>query len=58
VNTTNILPLLHATIARGKFIQSHNYFCDQEGGNYFDFVGNHIAETLLLHRAALNIWIE
>jgi hypothetical protein len=37
---TNLLPLLHVSIARGKFIQSHEYFCDQEGANYFEFVGN------------------
>lgn len=55
---TNIFPLLHATIARGRFIQSHNYFCNQEGGNYFEFVGSNIANLLLVHKERLTIWIE
>lgn len=58
VDTTNLLPLLHVSIARGRFIQSHDYYCDQQGANYFDFVGNHIAQKLIAHHKALNIWIE
>ena len=54
---TNIFPLLHVTIARGKFIESHNYYCDQTGANYFDYTGSRLAEILLAHRDSLNVWI-
>jgi hypothetical protein len=57
-NVVNVLPLLHRSISGGKFIQSHNYFCDDEGANYFEVVGNSIADKLLQHRAALLIWVE
>lgn len=58
LNATNLLPLLHVSIARGRFIQSHEYFCDQRGANYFEFVGNHIAQRLIEHRDKLRVWIE
>lgn len=58
LNATNLLPLLHVSIARGRFIQSHEYFCDQKGANYFEFVGNHIAQRLIEHRDKLRVWIE
>ncbi len=55
---TNIFPLLHASIARGKFIESHEYFCGhKKGANYFDFVGVQIADLMLSHRDHLKIWI-
>jgi hypothetical protein len=54
----NALPLLHTSISRGRFIESHNYFTQQEGGNYFEFAGNQIANKLLLDCQQLNIWIE
>jgi hypothetical protein len=54
---TNLFPLLHVTIARGKFIQSHNFFCDQEGANYFEFVGGQIADILLKNKDSLRVWI-
>ena len=54
----NIVPLLHVSIARGRFIQSHDYFCDEQGANYFDYTGNLIAETFLKYRDSLDIWIE
>jgi hypothetical protein len=58
LNATNLLPLLHVSIARGRFIQSHEYFCDQRGANYFEFVGNHIAQGLIEHRNEMRVWIE
>lgn len=54
----NLFPLLHTSISRGRFFESHNYFTDQKGGNYFEYVGNHIATTLLKHDQQLKIWIE
>jgi hypothetical protein len=54
-NRTNILPLLHATIARGKCLQNHGQFCGPDGAklcddaepNYFEQVGDRIAAFLL-----------
>ncbi|MGH7597218.1 MAG: hypothetical protein ACREOI_12755 [bacterium] len=57
INAINALPLLHRSIAGGKFIESHNYFCGQEGANYFETVGNRIADILIRHRDKLQIWI-
>ncbi len=54
----NIFPLLHTSISRGRFIESHNYFTEKEGGNYFEYVGNHIADKLLMYCEQLKIWIE
>jgi len=54
----NLLPLLHVSIARGRFIQAHEYFCQQEGANYFEYVGKQIAEKLIDHQDELRIWIE
>ena len=58
VNQVNLLPLLHVSIARGRFMQSHEHFCGQRGANYFEFVGDHLAQVLLAHRDGLSIWIE
>jgi hypothetical protein len=55
---TNLLPLLHATIARGRFIQAHEHFCEQEGADYFQFVGSHIAQKLLQHYDQLHVWMQ
>ncbi len=58
VTTINAIPLLHRSIAGGKFIQSHNYFCGQDGENYFEMVGNRLAAELIQHRHILPIWIQ
>jgi len=58
LQATNLLPLLHVSIARGRFIQSHEYFCNQKGANYFEFVGSYIAQKLLEHCDELGVWIE
>jgi len=57
LSRTNLLPLLHVSIARGKFIQSHEYFCGRENANYFCYVGDTIGEILVRHRHALPVWI-
>lgn len=54
----NLFPLLHASIARGKFLQSHDYFTDVKGGNYFDYVARKISLLLLEHQQALPIWVQ
>ncbi len=53
----NIFPLLHVSIARGKFLKSHDYFTDGNGGNYFDYAAKEIAFLLLKHKDKLPIWI-
>lgn len=53
----NIFPLLHVSIARGRFLESHDYFTGVEGGNYFDYVAEEIASLLLQHKDKLPIWI-
>ena len=53
----NVLPLLHASIARGKFLVSHQYFTGEEGGNYFQKVSAEIASLLLEHKDNLDIWV-
>jgi hypothetical protein len=56
-NKINVFPLLHATIARGRFLESHRDFCDQPGANYFEYVGSHLVEIMLINKDRLNIWI-
>ncbi len=54
----NALPLLHRTIAGGKFRESHDYFCDLPGANYFEHVGLAIADTLIKYKDQLPIWLQ
>jgi len=58
---TNILPLLHVSIARGKFLESHKYFVGEESmepANYFEFVGNKLAQLFLRELRNAPIWIK
>jgi hypothetical protein len=48
--------LLHTSISRGRFIESHNQFFEPDG-NYFDFAGTQIADLFLKNSSQLNIWI-
>ncbi|MBA7548875.1 hypothetical protein ES705_41343 [subsurface metagenome] len=43
----SLIPLLHRSIAGGRFIQSHEYFCNHKGANYFEFVGKKLADIML-----------
>jgi len=54
----NIIPLLHVSIARGRFLESHKYFVGEEKGNYFKFVGIELAELFLERLATKPIWIR
>ena len=47
----NLVPLLHVSIARGQFLRSHKDFTQMEDGNYFDYVGQRVADCLLGNRA-------
>jgi hypothetical protein len=58
---TNIIPLLHASIARGKFLEAHRDFVGAYGQvppNYFDYVGTKLADLLLAKLSDKPIWIE
>jgi hypothetical protein len=54
----NAIPLLHRSIAGGKFIEAHEYFCGEKGANYFERVGTALSQALLQHRKQLPIWIQ
>jgi hypothetical protein len=59
-NGINIFPLLHVTIARGKFLQSHEYFTRTAGANYFEVVSHQLASCLIHHRDSarlIGLWI-
>ena len=53
----NAVPLLHRSISGGKFLESHKRFYEPDG-NYFEFVGQRIAEQLIWHRDRLSIWVN
>jgi len=57
-DSINIFPLLHISIARGRFIESHSYFCDKSGSNYFDYVGSSLGKLILEQKDRLKIWIN
>ena len=50
VEAINVLPLLHASVARGKFLYCHREFSGGKG-NYFDYVGGEIANILIEYRS-------
>jgi hypothetical protein len=56
--STNLIPLLHVSIARRYFLKSHDEFCDKPNANYFKFVGEKLADALLNKLASLPIWIR
>jgi|AntAceMinimDraft_9_1070365.scaffolds.fasta_scaffold01453_8 hypothetical protein len=58
INQTNAIPLLHRSISGGKFIVSHENFCDKNGNNYFSFVSKNIAEIILKHKEEFNIFYK
>lgn len=43
---TNLIPLLHVSIARGHFLTSHENFTPLGDRNYFDYVAREIANCL------------
>jgi uracil-DNA glycosylase len=56
----NIIPLLHVSIARGKFLEGHRDFVGAYGQapvNYFDYVGTKLADLLLTKLRDKPIWI-
>ena len=56
----NVIPLLHVSIAWGRFLEAHRDFVGTDGKiqpNYFDYVGGKIADLLLANFADKPIWI-
>lgn len=56
----NVIPLLHASIARGKFLEAHRDFVGAYGKtppNYFDYVGTKLADLLIDKLIDKQIWI-
>ena len=58
IDCINLIPLLHVSIARGKFMVAHHHFTCDEDGNYFDYVASKISNVLLCHKDALCIWVS
>jgi hypothetical protein len=54
----NIIPLLHASIARGRFMESHRDFCAGEDTNYFSFTGTRISQLLLRYYDEFAFWMK
>jgi hypothetical protein len=55
---TNVLPLLHRSIAGGNFFSGHDEFCGKKGANYFEEAGRDIAGILIRHHKQLDCWVK
>lgn len=53
----NIIPLLHRSISGGRFIQSHEYFCNKTGANYFNIVGKELSNIFITHKSHFPNWL-
>ncbi|TGE31635.1 hypothetical protein [Desulfosporosinus sp. Sb-LF] len=58
INKTNTIPLLHRVSASDNFIETHNYFCQKDGENYYHYVGTKLAEKIIENKDYLDIWIK
>ena len=58
ISRTNVLPLLHRSIAGGSFFAGHDEFCGKNGGNCFDEAGKAIARILVRHHEQLDCWVR
>lgn len=58
LDRTNILPALHATIARGRFLESHRDFCAGLSDNYFRHVGQALSKVLIEHADHFQIFLR
>jgi hypothetical protein len=54
---TNVLPLLHRSIAGGNFIAGHDEFCGTKGSNYFEEAGKSLAQIIIQHETQLECWM-
>lgn len=58
---TNVVPLLHVSISRGKFLAIHNNFVGdkrEDHPDYFKFAGRELAGLLLREFPSDPIWME
>lgn len=58
INETNRIPLLRRVVESGKFIEGHNYFCEELVENYFYYVGTMIADKIIENKDGFNNWVE
>lgn len=66
VSETNIIPLLHASICRGKFLEAHSNFCagirdinkEMNEENYFIATGEMLSKIISDNKNSLNCWKE
>lgn len=58
MNKTNRVPLLRRVVESGKFIEGHNYFCEELVENYFYYVGTKIAEKIIENKDDFNNWVK
>lgn len=58
IEKINIIPMLHRSIAGGKFLISHDSFCNKQSANYFEVTGNVIGAIFFKNKLSLNIWCE
>jgi hypothetical protein len=57
ITRTNVLPLLHRSIAGGNFFAGHDEFCGKQGANCFQEAGSDIASILIRHHKQLACWV-
>lgn len=55
IERPTVLPLLHVSVARGRFLEAHKGFTDSENGNYFEHVAQSLARVLMDHGDRLKI---
>ena len=54
----NVIPLLHASIARGKFLVSHKYFTCNKDRIYFDDLADKVSALLMNRMKERDIWVS
>lgn len=56
LNGTNLLPLLHTSIARRHFLKAHENYTGSPDGNYFTYVADQLADKLAEIPDDCGIW--
>lgn len=64
-NKTNVIPLFHACICRGKYLTVHKNFCeaikesyDEVSENYFHSAGKILGTIILENKHIFNVWVD
>lgn len=58
IDQTNRIPLLRRVVESGKFIDRHDYYCQEHAENYFCHVGTKIAEKIIENKDSFKNWVE